>query len=584
MDSLPVDGTRAGAPGGAVEAVERRLRGWRAPILAALLVLAAALPGLARIPPLDRDEARFAQATAQMLETGDLVNIRFQDAPRDKKPVGIHWLQAASVRLFSSVERREIWAYRLPSIAGAMLAAAACAWGAAGALGARGALAAGAVLGTSFLLSSEAFIAKTDAVLCGAVVLSMAALGRLYLAAREGPPAPRSARVLFWAGQALAILVKGPIGPMVAAGAILVLWIADRRTDWIRRLGWVWGLVLVLAVTGPWAVAITVATDGRFWTEAVAGDLAPKLAGGHETHGAPPGLHLLLSPLLVFPATLLLPAALAWGWRRRREPFARFALAWLVPGWLLFELAPTKLVHYPLPLYGALAWLCAGALSEAAGAWPRRIGAALSLVAGLLLAAAALWAARTYGSPMAGGWAAAGAALAVAAGAAGAWGALKDELGRGLAAAAGLGLAAHAVIVGGLAPALDQLWLSDRTVAALGRAGLDPRNGVTPGPVAVAGYSEPSLVFRLGTETQLGDAATAADALSEGRPAIVEAAQEPALRAALAAEGTRARRVGEVKGYDYSNGDPARLTLWRAERLRSAAPGSGTPPAAPTRR
>ena len=43
-------------------------------------------------------------------------------------------------------------------------------------------------------------------------------------------------------------------------------------------------------------------------------------------------------------------------------------------------------------------------------------------------------------------------------------------------------------------------------------------------------------------------------------------------------------RFGEVKGYDYSNGDPARLTLWRAERLRSAAPGSGTPPAAPTRR
>src|SRR5215471_21367063 len=56
-------------------------------------------PGLAAIPPLDRDEARFAQATRQMLETHDFTRIRFQDEGRNKKPVGIHWLQAATVAL-----------------------------------------------------------------------------------------------------------------------------------------------------------------------------------------------------------------------------------------------------------------------------------------------------------------------------------------------------------------------------------------------------------------------------------------------------------------------------------------------------
>ena len=80
--------------------------------------------------------------------------------------------------------------------------------------------------------------------------------------------------------------------------------------DWIRKLGWTWGLLLIVAIVGPWAVAITVATDGRFWTSAVAGDLAPKLAGGQETHWGPPGLHLVLSPLLFFPAALMIPAAL----------------------------------------------------------------------------------------------------------------------------------------------------------------------------------------------------------------------------------------------------------------------------------
>jgi 4-amino-4-deoxy-L-arabinose transferase-like glycosyltransferase len=557
--------------------------GWRGPALAAFLVLVSALPGLVSLPALDRDEARFAQATAQMLETGDLVNIRFQDEPRDKKPVGIHWLQAASVALVSSVERREIWAYRLPSLLGAMLAAAACCWGARPALGPRGGLAAGAVLGASFLLTSEAFIAKTDAVLCGAVTLSMAALGRIYLAERGGAPAPRSARTLFWLGLALAILVKGPIGPMVAGLALLALWAADRRAGWMRRLGWVWGAVLVLAVVGPWAVAITVATDGAFWTKAVSGDLAPKLTGGHESHGAPPGLHLLLSPLLMFPAALMLPAALAWGWRRRKAAFARFALAWLVPTWLVFELAPTKLVHYPLPLYGALAWLAAGALTEPAGPWIRRSGAALSLLAGAALAAVSLWAAKNYGGSGAQAWAIAAAGLALGAGAAGAFGALRRNLATGLIAAGVLGVGAHMAMAGGLAPALKALWVSDRADDALGAAGLDPKDGVTPGPVAVAGYAEPSIVFALGAETQLGDADDAADALAEGRPALVERHQEPALAADLAAAKTPARRVGEVAGYDYSIGHRVTLDIWRSDAPVSPdvdAPAG--PPAPPT--
>src|SRR3954462_12326152 len=89
-------------------------RGWRGPALAALLAFLAGLPGLLAVPPLDRDESRFAQATAQMLETRDFVVIRYQAQPRFKKPVGIHWLQAASVALVSDPEARAIWAYRLP--------------------------------------------------------------------------------------------------------------------------------------------------------------------------------------------------------------------------------------------------------------------------------------------------------------------------------------------------------------------------------------------------------------------------------------------------------------------------------------
>src|SRR5215831_8054655 len=88
-----------------------------------LLCLILYAPGLAAIPPLDRDEARFAQATRQMLQTGDFVRIRFQDEARNKKPIGIYWLQAASVAALSSPESAAIWPYRVPSALAATIAA-----------------------------------------------------------------------------------------------------------------------------------------------------------------------------------------------------------------------------------------------------------------------------------------------------------------------------------------------------------------------------------------------------------------------------------------------------------------------------
>ena len=92
------------------------------------MLLAAALlsflPGFFAVPPIDRDEARFAQATKQMVESGDYIDIRFQDEVRYKKPVGIYWLQAGVVKTASVLGLRDalttIWLYRIPSLIGAI--------------------------------------------------------------------------------------------------------------------------------------------------------------------------------------------------------------------------------------------------------------------------------------------------------------------------------------------------------------------------------------------------------------------------------------------------------------------------------
>lgn len=539
--------------------------GWRGPLFAALVALAAALPGAIFLPTLDRDEARFAQATAQMLESGDLVSINFQDQPRFKKPVGIHWLQAASVAAVSSVEKRQIWAYRIPSILGAMAAAAACAWGAAAFWGARGGAIAGAVLGATLVLSSEGMIAATDAALCGSVTWMMAALGRIYAASKGEAIARTGTRALFWLGLGVSMLIKGPIGPLVAAVSIAALWIWDRRAPWLPKLGWTWGVALVLILFGPWALAITVATDGAFWTGALMGDMASKIAGGQESHFAPPGVHTLLTPLLIFPAAVLLPAALAHGFKARASTGVRFALCWLVPSWIIFELAPTKLPHYTLPMYGALAWLIVAAADQPIGRLSRYLGAGLSALAGAALTALGVALAIRFPGPFSLGWAIIAAVFLLGSAAAGAWLILRGRPTlTALAVAGALGVIGHDVQAAGLAPSLKPLWVSKRTLTALDHMGLDPRNGEVPGPVAVVGDEEPSMVFLLGSRTELGSGETAAAAIADGRPAVVDRRNQAEFFAALQAQHAAARPVAEVKGLNYSKGKPVDLILYRS--------------------
>src|SRR5579872_7083017 len=91
----------------------------RPKLVLALLCLLLWTPGILSLPALDRDESRFAESSRQMLDSGDVVDIRFGQVPRYKKPIGIYWLQAAATaaagRAYGSGgDESRIWTYRLP--------------------------------------------------------------------------------------------------------------------------------------------------------------------------------------------------------------------------------------------------------------------------------------------------------------------------------------------------------------------------------------------------------------------------------------------------------------------------------------
>ena len=129
-----------------------------------------------------------------MAESGDFINIRFQDEARNKKPAGIYWLQTAAIKTFGKTGDRAIWVQRLPSVLGALIAVIATYWGAARMIGRRGAFIAASMLALSALMVFEAHIAKTDAMLCGLAATCFAALAHI----RNGcllytSPSPRDA-------------------------------------------------------------------------------------------------------------------------------------------------------------------------------------------------------------------------------------------------------------------------------------------------------------------------------------------------------------------------------------------------------
>ncbi|HEX2135584.1 MAG TPA: glycosyl transferase, partial [Microvirga sp.] len=307
----------------------------RACALLLVLSLACFLPGFASLQPMDRDEPRYAQATKQMLETGDFVDIRFQDEARHKKPVGIYWMQAAAVGVAEALgvpeARTTIALYRIPSLIGALATVLLTYWAALAFTGRRGAFLAAALIGASILLTVEARLAKTDAVLTACAAAVLGGLARAYLGRAAAAALSWRTLSLFWTGVALGVLVKGPLIVMFGGLAALVLSLRERSARWLLALRPQRGLLFTVAVAMPWFVAIAWKSGGAFFGASVGQDMLAKVGSGQDKHWGPPGYYLLAFYGTFWPGAILAAIAVPFAWAQRREDGIAVALAWIVP-------------------------------------------------------------------------------------------------------------------------------------------------------------------------------------------------------------------------------------------------------------
>jgi 4-amino-4-deoxy-L-arabinose transferase-like glycosyltransferase len=487
---------------------------------------------------------------------------------RYKKPVGIYWMQAAAVKAGKALGVREalttIWLYRLPSLFGAISAVLLTYWTALAFVTQRAAMLAGLMMATCILLSFEGRIAKTDAVLLASVVAAMGALARAYLPEQRKWLGPQSAWLLpaiFWTALAAGVLLKGPVMIMVVALAAGALVIVDRSAAWLMALrplaGIAWFGVLVL----PWFLAILARSGESFFAESIGQDMMGKVMGGQESHGAPPGYYLAAFWVTFWPGATLAGLAAPAVWSARREPGAKFLLAWIVPSWLVFEIVVTKLPHYVLPLYPAIAILIAGTVDGrmlSHRPWLTRATIwwfVFPVLAGIAGVVGMLVIGRQFGLLV---WPVIGASFVMGLLA---W-QLYDADGarHSLLRAAVAAILLSVAIFGLILPALPQLFPS----ATL--AGIMRESRCAEPLAAAAGYHEPSLVFLAGTSTRLTDAAGAADFLRGGdcRFAFVEARHERAFAQRADAIGLQYFPGGRIEAINMGIGRPITIAVYRS--------------------
>jgi 4-amino-4-deoxy-L-arabinose transferase-like glycosyltransferase len=287
--------------------------------------------------------------------------------------------------------------------------------------------------------------------------------------------------------------------------------------------------------------------------------------GGQETHGAPPGYYLLLAPITFWPATLILIPTLLFGFRASREAPIRFLMSWVLVTWIMFEAAPTKLPHYILPAYPALALLGGFGLMRGSAFPTTRIekGAlylsiGLFVLVGFGLTGFVAWAPYYFGRPLDifSQIALGVVALAVFASAVAV---VRGWLVEGACVAAFAAIILYTVLGYAAVPRLDQLQLSPQIAHAIAEHRMpgDP-------PPLLSGYSEPSALFLLGTNTRFAAGGRAGEMAAQGGGIVlVDRSEQPAFLAVINARHARAIPLQIIDGFNYSNGRTLRLFLYR---------------------
>ena len=333
------------------------------------------------------DEGRYAEIPREMVVSGDWLTPRLNGYKYFEKPALQYWITAAAFAAFGQNE----WAARLaPGLAG-FLGVLLVFWAGKRLFSPPAGLCGAAVAASCALYVMIGHVLTLDMALTFFTSTSVFA----FAVAQQdsGENERRRWMLVAWAAAALAVMTKGLIGIVLPAGSVATYVLLHRDGRLLRRLHFIQGGSLFLAIAAPWFVLVSLANP-EF----------PRFFFIHEhferfttrEHGRYQPAWYFVPVLLagILPWIVGLFPALGRAWTRPPETrfqTRRFLLLWCAVVFVFFSVSGSKLGSYILPIFPALALLIGIHLASASP----RLALAQGVVAalfGIALASASLWA------------------------------------------------------------------------------------------------------------------------------------------------------------------------------------------------
>jgi 4-amino-4-deoxy-L-arabinose transferase-like glycosyltransferase len=356
-----------------------------------LLLLAALtfFAGLGRGAITDADEAFYAEASREMVESGDWITPHYNYETRFQKPILYYWFTSATYLITGPTEfGARLWA----ALAGIGLvlvtAAAGRRW-----YDETTGLLAGAIVATNFGYFSIGRMALPDLPLTFCITL---AIWAALVSTLEQERNPRKFVILAAVGLGLGFLMKGPVGFILPLLVIIPVLMIERRSIALEPSDIVIGFLIMIAIAFPWYLVMWFLHGNAYLQSFFVGDNFERFATDRFNDPRPWWFYLPVVAGGLLPWT---PLALTWigpitQFLRGRKSIGTIdlrLLMWAVLPLLFYSISVGKQPRYVLPVLPPLALLLASSIVERTQEWrgfdgvrsmPRR---ALPVVVGSLL-------------------------------------------------------------------------------------------------------------------------------------------------------------------------------------------------------
>ncbi|HSW39102.1 MAG TPA: glycosyltransferase family 39 protein [Acidobacteriota bacterium] len=329
-----------------------------------LLIIGISIPALflrlGSLPLSGSDEPRYARIAQEMGEQGSWVTPLLEGKPWLEKPPLYYWITIPQYAIFENAET----AARAGSALCALLTALAVFWVGSKIYTARAGAMGALILLTSLGLAGFGRSASTDMAFTCFLTLAMAVLA----VAVEKPIGIRVLAAYVFLG--IAVLGKGPVAVILAAGTLIFFWYFDERGGSLRRFRVITGVIVTAAVSLPWFWFAFVENGYAFIsTFFINHNLARYVTDIHQ-HVQPFYYYLPVLLALMFPwsgwLVMLFPKSPLKGFLRRSQWHrgTLFLACWFLFPILFFSFSGSKLGGYILPSLPPLALLLGGVLSS----------------------------------------------------------------------------------------------------------------------------------------------------------------------------------------------------------------------------